>query len=149
MNYKSMRWLFLLFISTSLMAQESTYFDEINAKSDSVIFLNIDPNLEIFLQNRVNEIIKSTTIDGFRINIFIDNSQQSRKKADLIRSKYLRDFSYPIYYEWEAPYSKLYVGNFRTKSEALKAQSKIKSSFPNSPIVPSKIDLPDIDSKKK
>ena len=83
-----------------------------------------DESIETLLLARISEIKKEHKIPGFRINIFYDDSQNSYEKAMQVRGRFMAKYDYNCDYIYEAPDSKLYIGNFRTKSEAQKALCK-------------------------
>ncbi len=104
-----------------------------------------DESIATLLLSRINEISNQYKIEGFRINIFSDDSRDSRQKAMQVRTRFLSRYSYNVEYIYEAPDSKLYVGNFRTKSEAQKVLNIIQGDFPKAFIKPDKIHLPDLE----
>jgi hypothetical protein len=100
------------------------------------------------LKTQVNEHIqwnrKSNKMNGFRIRVFSDSGQSARSKAGSERARF--ESAYPnikTYVDFDSPNWKLYVGDFRTKSEALSFLQKIKSSFPKAFIVNQKINYPE------
>jgi len=105
-----------------------------------------DESIEILLRARIEEIEKQHMIPGFRINIFYDDSQNSYEKAMQVRGKFMSKYNFSCDYMYEAPDSKLYIGNFRTKSEAQKVLNSIIRDFPKAFITPPiSIDLPDLE----
>lgn len=73
---------------------------------------------------------------GFRIRIFFDNKQQARE----LSSQVVEEFKllYPevgVYRKYENPYFKVTVGDFRTKSEAMKFLHEVKKLYPAAFIV--------------
>jgi hypothetical protein len=71
-------------------------------------------------------------IMGYRIAIFSESGQEANKRADLARSKFIsRHEEVKAYKKFEYPFFKVYVGDFRTKSEALKFLKKIDNEYPD------------------
>jgi hypothetical protein len=70
-------------------------------------------------------------MEGFRVRIFFDNKQTARAESEQI----VEDFSaaHPgtgIYRIYETPYFKVTVGDFRTKSEAIRFMNRIRNTYP-------------------
>ncbi len=89
---------------------------------------------------------KNTTIPGYRIKIYADNNKNAREESLEAQSNFLDIFpDIPTYRSYVAPYFRVYVGNFRTKTEALKKLKDIKNEFDDVYIVSAQIDLPKIE----
>lgn len=95
-------------------------------------------NLHLTQQRRVNG------INGFKISIYRGSGAEARKEAELIVSRFLskyeqvkceRKFEYP---DW-----KVYVGAFRTKSEALRFLQIIDYDYPDAFIRGDIVPFPD------
>ncbi len=74
--------------------------------------------------------------NGYRICIFADSGQEANRKAENVRSVFMgiyrnvrpyKTFNYPFY--------RVYVGDFKTKSEAMKFLKILERNFPNAYIV--------------
>jgi hypothetical protein len=74
--------------------------------------------------------------NGYRICIFADSGQEANRKAETVRSLFMsiyrdvrpyKTFNYPFY--------RVYVGDFKTKSEAMKFLKTLERNFPNAYIV--------------
>jgi len=71
-------------------------------------------------------------IKGFRVCIYYNSGQEARSGADQERAKFIsryEDVSSDKVFE--SPFWKVYVGSFRTKSEALKFLERIRYDYPN------------------
>jgi len=136
-----------LFFSWALSLQSQNILLELQQADPLMgrIAIFQDEKIANHLLARINEIENNGMIDGFRINIFSDDSQRSKEKAMSVRSSFIANYNYECEYMYNAPDSKLYVGNFRTKSEAQKALNLIKQSYPKAFIKPGKINLPDLE----
>lgn len=76
------------------------------------------------------------SISGFRLRIFLDNRQSARKDSEQIEKEFILKYpQYPTYRSYSNPYFKVTIGDFRTKSEALKALNEIKKDYPAAFIV--------------
>jgi hypothetical protein len=82
------------------------------------------------------------TIDGVRIQVFSGNE---RAKANEAKAKVLTEFpNATIKLIYQSPNYKVRVGNFRDRIEAQQMFHELLEIFPQSFIVPDKIDLPPI-----
>lgn len=134
----------LLFSSTVLSAQsgqnrvrttdalskleEKEMQGEISISMDSLVEENYIKHLQ---QNR-----KIRGVAGYRIRIFSDNGQGAKDMQKRVRADFLSSFAeITSYYRYEGSYYKIYVGDFRTKRDALKVLEQIDGKFPDAFIV--------------
>jgi hypothetical protein len=71
-------------------------------------------------------------VPGYRIRIFSESGIGAKEEQRRVRARFLS--IYPdtdAYYKYDEPYFKVYVGDCRTRSEALKLYDLIKKEFPN------------------
>lgn len=74
--------------------------------------------------------------NGYRICIFADSGQEANRKAEHVRSVFMsmyRDIR--PYKTFNSPFYRVYVGDFKTKSEAMKFLKTLERNFPNAYIV--------------
>lgn len=108
-----------------------------------------DPMIEELLARQLEINRRSNGITGYRIMIFKDGSQNSKKAAFDAKSLFLKNFpDNEVYYIYEPPESKLFVGDFRTKSEATRMKLEIEKVFPKAIIVETKINFPNLETKE-
>lgn len=77
-----------------------------------------------------------TQIDGFRIQIYSGSGVSSKTEAENVMSKFTK--MYPaerVYVIYTAPFWRVRVGDYRSKSEALPLLNTIQGSFSGSYIV--------------
>jgi hypothetical protein len=92
------------------------------------------------INRRINGII------GYRILIYKESHQNSKKAAFEVKSQFLKNFpGLEVYYIYEQPESKLFVGDFRTKSDAMKLKVQVEKYFPKAIILETKINFPKLD----
>lgn len=87
------------------------------------------------------------SIPGFRLQLA---ATSSRREAEALRGEISEEFpelSYTI--DFESPYYKLKVGNFRSRTEALLPKLMLGESGYNGFIVPDKIDFPALPGDRK
>ena len=115
--------------------------------------LKIWEKLNIQCYSRINELLrqqadqsrKSSTMSGFRLQLFFGSGENAHQQAIRIKTEFLS--SYPdvkTYLFFKSPDFIVRVGNFRTKSEALKMQKSLLFKFPNAFIVAEEIALPEL-----
>jgi len=109
--------------------------------------LNIqcDPRINELLKQQANQNKKNSTMSGFRLQIYFGSGENSHNQAIRIKTEFLS--SYPdvkTYLYFKSPDFIVRVGNFRTKSEALKMQKSLQFKFPNAFIVADEIALPEL-----
>lgn len=112
--------------------------------------------VQIIGDNRIDDILarhievnrRHEGIIGYRILIFKDGSQNSKEKAFEAKGRFLTNFrGYDVYYIYEQPESKLFVGDFRTESEANKLKVEVEKFFRNAIVIETKINFPKLDNK--
>lgn len=145
----------LFFLSLNL-------FSQLNAdlSASQGIFRKLEANEEgvgevvIFQDMRINELIYKSVesnkrkggISGFRIRIFSNLGNNARGQSQATKTRFYELFpDVAIHLEYESPYYKVYVGDYRSKVDALKDFKRIKRYFPSAFIVPSKINYPDLE----
>lgn len=85
----------------------------------------------------------SKQINGYRVRIFFDNSRNARTVSEQVAGQFSALYpSTAVYREYENPYFKVTVGNFRTKADATRFLNAIKGQFPSGFIVRERITYP-------
>lgn len=81
-------------------------------------------------------------LNGFRIVIYMDNSQTARGGAAAARSRFnTLNIGEPTYLTYDNPYFKVSVGNYVSKEEAMQTLGKIKEIFPDAFITQAHINV--------
>jgi hypothetical protein len=118
--------------------------------ADSLLFwekLNIqcDPRINEFLRQQADQNKKSGTTSGFRLQIYFGSGENAHIQAIKIKTDFLSSNpDVKTYLFFKSPDFIVRVGNFRTKSEALKMQKSLLYKFPNSFIVADEIAFPEL-----
>ena len=98
--------------------------------------------VENLLKMQIANNRKLEKIPGFRIHIFSDSRQTARQSAEETRRNFMRAFpDIEAHTKYNAPNWQIFVGDFRTKNEALRAIKKIEKQFPRAFIVSDLIDI--------
>ena len=121
---------FLLIIFPFLLAgQTDTTFSE-NGEITSVNEKGVNA-----LVYKYEDILKAKNgVEGWRVQLVFKAKQEEIRqlKIDFIN----RYPEIPAYLEYDAPYYRVLVGNFRTKLEAIKIKQQISKNFPGAYPVP-------------
>ena len=137
-----------LFAQTTASSKEiPDIFKVFSATSANQGKINILQDEEIkSLINRYTESRrKDGKIPGYRIRIFSNSGQPARQKAMNERNRFVELYpETPTYLVFEAPNFKVYVGDFRSKTEGFMAYKQIAKKFRNAFLIPTKINLPKI-----
>lgn len=91
---------------------------------------------------------ENRTISGYRVRIFFDNKQTARVESEETLKRFESMYHDVVAYRTYAnPYFKVTVGDFRTRSEAVKLLEKIKGAFPSAFVVKENIEFPVVDKE--
>lgn len=87
---------------------------------------------------------KNKGVAGYRIRIFSDNGPGAKDDQKRAKARFLSFFpEMHSYYRYEGSYYKIYIGDFRTKREALIFLDDVKEKFPDAFIVEDNIIVED------
>ena len=117
-----------------LSLQEAGPGDRVTLEVDSLMVSNYN--------KLISKNMKASGIPGYRIRIYSESGIGAKKEQQQVRARFLS--LYPgldAYNKYEEPFFKIYVGDCRTRSEALKLQDMIKKDFPNPFMVEDYINL--------
>ena len=136
----------LLVASTlGLQAQTTSIFDEVEYSQNSTGKVRImqDESIRTFVDKHQWNKSKSKQIVGYRIRIYSNSGPGSKAGYEraMAQFTYVYD-SIPIHPDFVYPNYKIYVGDFRTESEALKFRKIIERQFRGAFIVKTKINYP-------
>jgi len=116
-------------LTLMLSREDSLTYDELKSRVGK--YFVVSPSL-IKAENLQLEKNKSRRTQGYRIRIFFDNKRDAREISKQIISNF--NFLYPdvpAYREYANPYFEVTVGDFRTKSEAMKFMQGLKKIYPS------------------
>lgn len=140
----------LAFISGFSAAPKSiTRTDQLNTGDSLLIWdkLNIqsDPKIIDLLKQEAAQNKKSGTISGFRLQIYFGSGEKAHAQAIKIKTDFLSSNpDVKTYLLFKSPDFIVRIGNFRTKSEALKMQKALLFQYPNAFIVADEIAFPEL-----
>ncbi|GHV72215.1 hypothetical protein FACS1894201_00200 [Bacteroidia bacterium] len=97
---------------------------------NEVVIVKEDPRIATLIQSHI-EHNKTAPYAGFRINIFSESGNSSRKKATEAAATFAEKFpNIACYMRFEAPNFKVNIGDFRTRLEAAQTLEFIQNSYP-------------------
>ena len=75
---------------------------------------------------------QTRNVSVYRLRIFFDNKQNARSVSEQVLTEFAEVYpDVPAFRGYVNPYFKVTVGNFRTKSEAMKFLNQIKGQYPS------------------
>ncbi len=79
-------------------------------------------------------------VDGFRIQLFSTKDIENATRAKNIAAEQLSDLNEQIYLEFDSPYYKVRIGDFKTREEAERVRDIVRSrGYPKAWIVKTKV----------
>lgn len=124
-------------IGTKLIrdVQYSTDGGNITIVQNEDIIKIIDKHLND--ENKLNGII------GYRIRIYSNSGKQARIDGPKTQGNFISKYEdVKAYYTFDSPFYRLYVGDFRNRSEAMKFLKEIEFEYPDAFIIRTKINYP-------
>lgn len=102
-----------------------------------------DPRIDSLVMKQRQIHANDSTIDGFRVQIFMETGNDAVRHADSIREVFSQKYpEIPIYLIFGQPYYRLRIGDFRTRLEAENQYQQIKKEYANSFVTADRINLP-------
>lgn len=82
---------------------------------------------------------------GYRIRLFFDNKQTARVESEMLEKVFQLQFpQIPTYRSYNNPFFKVVVGDYRTKSDAIRELNRILPFYPKAIVVKESIHFPAI-----
>ena len=126
----------------SVRPQVLTNLAQNNGQSGQIEIIQPEQAENLLKMRIANNRLKKGEIPGYRIQIFSESAQTARQRANETRASFMRHFpEIDAYDDYQAPNWKVFVGDFRTKNEALREMQKIKKIFPSAFIVSTNIQI--------
>ena len=133
MNCKNLI-LTLLFLSLSGIA--------LSQKVENYSYVNRDSRIDRLIEKHRLYNQANPGVDGFRVQIFFDSGNNSKRAAQTAREKFMEGYPDVIaYLTFKAPYYRVRVGDFRTKLEAEGFLFQLATAYPNAFTVPDRIQI--------
>lgn len=128
--------------STNFISQNDTVkiWDKLDVQSD--------PRLKALLNQHVRQNKKNNITSGYRLQIYFGSGSNAHAQAMKVRTEFLStNPDIKAYLIFKSPDFKVLIGDFRTKSEALKMQKSLINQYPNAFIVADEIAFPAVDER--
>lgn len=130
-----MRYLFLIFFCLISLFSFS--------QNEGYLLLNQDQRIEQLIEKQKEIHVADSTIDGFRIQIFMESGNHAVELANTAMEEFKEKYpDTPIYLVFGQPYYRLRVGDFRTRLEAEKAFQTLSKDYKKAFITSDRINLP-------
>ena len=113
------------------------------SQSDGYVIIDQDQRIEQLVQKQKEIHSADNTIDGFRIQIFMESGNDAVDHANQVKSEF--ETNYPdvtIYLVFGQPYYRLRVGDFRTRLEAEKFFQVLSKDYKKAFVTSDRIQLP-------
>ena len=95
------------------------------------VLVHQDSLMEMLLKEKIYGKSAQIEINGFRVQIFSSNRQQTAKEEALVLEKKMTEaLSTAVYVAYIAPFWKVRLGNFRTYDEANAFKVQLITQFP-------------------
>jgi hypothetical protein len=131
--------------SGSMQHPPQDIFRYIELKSQNNIHIEQDRGIYNLVHKHIEKNIRNPGIDGFRIRIYADVGTHARSESEAVTTRFYEKIpDIPVYRVYDDRWWKVYVGDFRTRVDAIKSLRKIERLFPgiNAFVVPEKINFP-------
>ncbi|MBI5219753.1 MAG: SPOR domain-containing protein [Bacteroidia bacterium] len=130
---------FMFIVCVSASGQEGKdVFTMVQSKKsgEGTVKIHQDSSINHLVNKYINYCETAKGFPGFRIRIFSDSGNNARVKANNMKGKFSAAYTdYESYLVYNSPNFEIYVGDFRTKSEALKLLKALQSEYPSAFIV--------------
>lgn len=132
--------LIIVLSANEIFAQDDTVIVVPKIKRDYVVQ---DDDITWLVEKYNTQNQNKPIISGYRVQIYFDSGNQSKKKANDVKTQFLSKKSdVPCYLVYQAPNFKVRVGDFRSRYEAYKLYREIRNDFPSAYIVKDEISFP-------
>lgn len=113
------------------------------SQNEGYVILEQDQRIEQLIQKQRDIHAADSTIDGFRIQIFMESGNDAVEMATVTMEDFKEKYpEIPIYLVFGQPYYRLRVGDFRTRLEAEKAFQKLSREYKKAFVTSDRIQLP-------
>lgn len=131
MKYRVLLFVITCLLSTTCVAQSG------------YLKLRQDPRIDNLLMKQRQIYVNDPTIDGFRVQIFMELGNEALRHADSVKMVFQERYpDIPVYLVFGQPYFRLRVGDFRTRLEAENLYQRLKNEFRNAFVTADRIELP-------
>jgi hypothetical protein len=128
----------------SFKIEDSGITPAIRNEGDGTVVFEQDELLRKVVKRHIE--LNNDGFEGFRVQIYFGSGQRAMGEAQTVKKNFLNKYGkdYNAYIDFDSPFFKVRVGDFRTKAEAMYFQNLISPSFPNSWIVQVRVNYPGV-----
>jgi hypothetical protein len=139
-------WLCVAFMFSLCAQTTDDIFTRLQAPGNGRVELMQELGIADLVKLHVESNKRHAKIEGFRIQVYSGSGSQSKREAQDAKSHAMSSFpQHKVYLTFTAPFWRVRVGNFRTKSESLQVYHQLKKVFPNCyPVKDSEIKIGDL-----
>lgn len=102
-----------------------------------------DKRLNHMLRGHIENNKRLSGMKGFRIEIYFSSTMNAKEESFSKKREFMSRYpEHEVHIKYVAPNFRVRIGDFRTRSEALKIHKMIKESYPGAFIVPDIIKFP-------
>ena len=113
------------------------------SQNEGYVIIEQDQRIEQLIQRQKEIHVADSTIDGYRIQIFMESGNDAVEHANLVIEEFKVNYpDIPIYLVFGQPYYRLRVGDFRTRLEAEKMFQTLSQDYKKAFITSDRIQLP-------
>ena len=113
------------------------------AAQKGVLILNQNPRIDTLVMKQRQIHVNDSTIDGFRVQIFMELGNDAIRHADSVKEKFVENYpDVPIYLIFGQPYYRLRIGDYRTRLEAENMYQRVKKDYRNAFVTADRIEMP-------
>ena len=113
------------------------------SQNEGYVIVEQDYRIEQLIQRQKEIHTADSTIDGYRIQIFMESGNDAVEHANLVIEEFNMNYpDIPIYLVFGQPYYRLRVGDFRTRLEAEKVFQILSQDYKKAFITSDRIQLP-------
>ena len=100
------------------------------SQNEGYVIVEQDERIEQLIERQKEIYSKDNTIDGFRIQIFMESGNDAVAHANAIMAEFKEKYpEIPAYLIFGQPYYRLRVGDFRTRLEAEKVYQTLSQDY--------------------
>ncbi len=113
------------------------------SQNEGYLIVEQDQRIEQLIQKQKEIHSADNTIDGYRIQIFMESGNDAVEHANAVMQEFTVNYpDIPIYLVFGQPYYRLRVGDFRTRLEAEKMFQTLSQVYKKAFITSDRIQLP-------
>ena len=113
------------------------------AAQNGFLILSQDTRIDTLLMKQRQIHANDSTIDGYRVQIFMELGNDAIRHADSVREVFSKKYpDVPVYLLFGQPYYRLRVGDYRTRLEAENMYQRLKKKYKNAFVTADRIELP-------